>query len=285
MKGWKKLALVSGGGELPVLLAEHLAASGQPYWVAAVAPYADERLAGHPGAAFNLGHVGSRIEGMRAAGCDTVVLIGIVRRPDFATIELDAHGQALIPKVIAAAREGDDALLRVLIADLEEAGFKVIGVEEAFSDLLAPAGVLGAYAPSAASRADMRKAASVADALNTWDVGQAIAVCNGLVLAVEAQEGTDEMLARVARLRPEIRGNRESPRGVLLKRPKPGQERRIDLPTIGVRTIEGAAEAGLAGVAVEAGGALIVKREDVVRRADALGLFVCGFTTEEAAAG
>jgi DUF1009 family protein len=283
MTRWRKLALIAGGGEVPVLLAEHLAASGQPYWVARVAPYADELLAVHPGAAFNLGHAGARIEAMRAAGCDAVVLIGIVRRPDFSLLDLDAHGQALVPKVIAAAREGDDALLRVLVRDLEEQGFAVIGVQEAFADLLAPAGALGVHAPNEAARADIRKAAMVADALNAWDVGQAIAVCNGLVLAVEAQEGTDAMLARVAGLRPEIRGSRQSPRGVLLKRPKPGQERRIDLPTIGVRTVEGAAEAGLAGVAVEAGAALVVRRDEVARRADELGLFVYGFTPEEAA--
>ena len=124
-------------------------------------------------------------------------------------------------------------------------------------------------------------AAKVAHAAGAFDVGQGVVVCDGLVLAVEAQEGTDAMLRRVAELPETVRGSPQSRRGVLLKRPKPIQERRIDLPTIGVRTIEGAIAAGLAGVAVEADGALAVGRADVVAAANRAGLFVYGFTRAE----
>jgi DUF1009 family protein len=183
----------------------------------------------------------------------------------------------MMPKVLAAARSGDDALMRVILQEFEREGFTVVGPEAAFAGLLAPAGVLGAHAPDETMHADMVKAAAVAAALGKWDVGQGCVVCEGLVLALEAAEGTDAMLARVAALPAAVRGSGADRRGVLVKRTKPIQERRIDLPTIGVSTIEGAAAAGLAGVAVEAGGALIVDRDDVIARADALGLFVFGF--------
>ncbi|MGE0828870.1 MAG: LpxI family protein [Hyphomonadaceae bacterium] len=284
MTRWKKLGVIAGGGELPLLLAEHLTRIGQPFWFARITPFADARLSSYPGADYNLGQMGARIDGLRNAGCDAVVMFGMVARPNFAELQFDAHGLSMLPKLAAAAPKGDDALLRVLVEELEAAGFAVIGLHEAFEELLAPAGALGAHTPSERNLKDAAKAARIADALNVWDVGQGLVVCDGLVLAVEAQEGTDQMLARVAGLPQNIRGGADARRGVLLKRPKPNQERRMDMPTIGVRTIENCAAAGLAGVAIEASGALIVKREETLARANALGLFVYGFTPEEFAA-
>ena len=216
---------------------------------------------------------------MRAAGCDAVVLLGQVARPDYRTLELDDVALALLPKLLAA--QGDDALLRTLLEEHERAGFRVVGAEQVMAELLAPAGAWGAVSPDAKHMADIAKAAKVAHAAGAFDVGQGVVVCDGLVLAVEAQEGTDAMLRRVAELPETVRGSPQSRRGVLLKRPKPIQERRIDLPTIGVRTIEGAIAAGLAGVAVEADGALAVRRADVVAAANRAGLFVYGFTRAE----
>lgn len=283
MGGWRKLGVIAGGGELPVLLADHLAAQGSEYWFARISGFADAALQAHPGGDFNLGEMGGRFAGLRAAGCDAIVFIGLVKRPDFSQLRFDERGQQMLPDLIAAARQGDDALLRVLVGAAEHAGFRVIGVQDAFEALLAPPGAITRAGPDERAMKDIRKAALVANALNAWDVGQAIVVCDGLVLAVEAQEGTDSMLARVAHLPVEVRGGPEARRGVLVKRPKPGQERRIDLPTIGVRTIEGAAAAGLAGLAIEAGAALIVRREEVAARADALGMFVYGFSAAEVA--
>jgi DUF1009 family protein len=187
----------------------------------------------------------------------------------------------MLPALIAAMPEGDDALLRVLLAEHERAGFRVLGVETVMDGLLAPQGAWGVIAPSAEQRKDILKAAKVAAASGAFDIGQGVVVCDGLVLAVEAQEGTDAMLRRVGELPTTVRGTALARRGVLLKRPKPIQERRIDLPTIGVRTIEAAAAAGLAGVAVEAHGALAVRRADIVATANQAGLFVYGFTRAE----
>ena len=152
-----------------------------------------------------------------------------------------------------------------------EAGFRIIGADEVLDDLRVVAGPLGAISPAAEHWPDIRRAAEVAKISGSLEIGQGAVSCAGLILAVEAQEGTDRMLARIPELAPEIRGTPDARRGVLVKRPKPQQEMRIDLPTIGVTTVEGAARAGLAGIAVEAGAALVVDREAVAAAADAAG--------------
>jgi hypothetical protein len=188
---------------------------------------------------------------------------------------------AILPAVMAAAREGDDALLRVLIQAHADAGFSVSGADEIAEGLKAKAGQWGAIAPNEQGRADIKKAAETAAAIGALDIGQGAIVCDGLVLAVEAQEGTDQMLKRVAGLRAEIRGTPEARRGVLVKRAKPIQDRRIDLPIIGLATLENAAAAGLAGIAVEAGGALAIDRDKLIAAADEAGLFLYGFTESD----
>jgi DUF1009 family protein len=214
---------------------------------------------------------------MRDAGCDAVVLLGQVPRQDPRNLNLDAGGVAMVPALLAAAPKGDDALLRAVLAEHERAGFRVLGADEVMQELLAQPGAWGAVSPTPSQRKDIARAATIAAAIGSYDVGQGVVVCDGIVLAVEAQEGTDAMLRRISELPENVRGSTEARRGVLVKRPKPIQERRIDLPTIGVRTIEGAVSAGLAGIAVEAGGALVVRREAVIAAADRAGIFVVGF--------
>ncbi len=224
---------------------------------------------------------GVTMEALRAAGCDAIVLVGKVPRQDPRSLDLDEGGMAMVPALLAAAPRGDDALLRAVLAEHERAGFTIVGAEQAMSDLLAPTGAWGAIAPNPSQRADMAKAAHVAAATGAFDIGQGVVVCDGIVLAVEAQEGTDAMLRRIRELPEAVRGTLGAPRGILVKRPKPIQERRIDLPTIGVATIAGAVAAGLSGVAVEAGGALAVRRAEIIAAADEGGLFVYGFTSGE----
>lgn len=277
MTGWTKLGVIAGGGELPVRIAEHCAATGAPYFVARIVGMSDAVLSSHPGGDFGLGEMDARFRALREAGCDAVTFVGMVKRPDFKKLKLDVRAALMMPRVLAAARKGDDALLRVLGEEHENEGFRLVGADDVLAALLAPAGPLGAISPTPEHLDDIAKAAVVAAALGEWDVGQGCVVCDGLVLALEAQEGTDAMLARVASLPLEIRGAPGAPRGVLVKRTKPMQDRRIDLPTIGLPTIEGVTRAGLAGIAVEAGGALVMQREALILRADSLGLFVYGF--------
>lgn len=281
MAPWRKLGVIAGGGELPVVLANHCAASNRPYFVARITPYADAALSTHPGADNALGHMGARMQAMREAGVDAVVLIGQVPRPDVSKLDLDDGAMAMLPAIMAALPQGDDALLRALLNEHERAGFAVVGAEAVMGELLAPEGAWGAVKPTEAHLKDITKGAAIAHAIGAFDIAQGVVVCDGHVLAMEAAEGTDEMLRRVAALPIALRGDAEHRRGALVKRPKPIQERRIDLPVIGVRTIEGAAAAGLAGVAVEANGALAVRRDAIVAAADRAGLFVYGFTRAE----
>lgn len=279
---WRKLGLIAGGGDLPASIARACEAAGKPVFVIALSGWADEAVIGrfeHEWA--GVGEMGKVFDLFKDAGCDAVTFAGVVRRPNFRTLKVDWRGAKLLPKALMAARKGDDALLRFVVDAFEAEGFRILGAEEAARALTADAGSIGRWTPAPEHWSDIALAFRVARALGVHDIGQAVSVCEGLVLAVEAQEGTDAMLARTATLPVEIRGDAQARKGVLVKAPKPGQERRVDLPTVGVATVRGAARAGLAGIAVEAGGALIIDRDAVAAEADAAGLFVTGVAEQD----
>lgn len=272
----KKLGLIAGGGTLPLAVARECDAAGRPYFVIRLKGFAGPELADHPGADIGLAELGKCFKTLKAQGCEAVCFAGEVKRPDFAALKPDMRGLVALPGVIAAAKHGDDALLRRVLEEFEKEGFSIEGVEEVDAGLTLPAGLLGRHAPSSTSALDIERALKVARQIGALDVGQGAVVCRGLVLAVEAQEGTDAMLRRVADLPSAIRGAPGAPCGVLAKAPKPIQETRIDLPTIGVSTIQRAAKAGLAGIVGEAGRLLVLDRHEVIALADDLGLFVLG---------
>lgn len=272
----RKLGLIAGGGALPVELAAHCQAAGRPFSVMRLRSFAEPSLADYAGVEVGLGEFGKIFKALKAENCEVVCFAGTVDRPDFAAIMPDLRGMAVIPGLISAARQGDDALLRRVLLEFEKEGFEVEGAHEVVGELTLPPGPLGAHVPRPGDRPDIDRALLVARAIGNLDVGQGAVVCDGLVLAVEAQEGTDAMLRRVADLPEAIRGTAEARRGVLAKAPKPIQETRVDLPTIGVATLQRAARAGLAGIVGEAGRLLIVDRAAVVACADDLGLFVLG---------
>lgn len=273
---WRKLGLIAGGGALPLEVGDAVLARGEGLFVVGLEGFAaPEDIARFEHGWAGIGELGKIVDHFKRAECDAVAFAGLVKRPDFSKLRVDFTGAKALPSAIMAARKGDDALLRVIIGVFEKAGFTVVPAEVAAGRLSVSEGVLGATPYDAATHgADVARAFEVARALGAYDIGQGAVVCDGLVLAVEAQEGTDAMLARVAGLPETIRGVPGSPRGVLVKAPKPIQDRRIDLPTIGVTTVTGAQRAGLAGIAVEAGGALIVNSDAVVKAADAAGLFL-----------
>jgi DUF1009 family protein len=271
-----RLGLIAGGGDLPRRLAEHVRASGRGVFVLALKGFADPSLATHfDGAEAAIGQLGKGFKLLKGAGCEEVAFAGTVKRPDFSALQVDIRGAALLPELLVAAAKGDDAILRAVLGAFEKEGFRVVGADDVLATLLAPAGPVGQCTPSAADWADIREAAREAASIGVQDIGQGAVARAGRIVGSERQDGTDAMLRRVAAL-----GGRG---GVLVKRPKPQQERRIDLPTIGAATVKGAADAGLVGIAVEAGGALIVDRAEVGALADRLGIFVYGFTATEAA--
>jgi len=272
----RKLGLIAGGGGLPAAIAEHCRQTGRPLFVLSLKGFAGPELAPYAGAEVGLAELGKCIKLLRKAGCEAVCLAGLVARPDFSTLVPDLRGLKALPGAILAARKGDDALLRFLVGEFEREGFAVEGAHEVMSDLSLPAGQLGARAPSEADYADAVRALEVARAIGRLDVGQGAVVCRGLVLAVEAQEGTAAMLRRVGELPLAIRGRPGDLAGVLAKAPKPIQETRVDMPTIGLATIQSAAASGLAGIVGEAGRLLVLDREAVISAADELGLFILG---------
>jgi DUF1009 family protein len=276
----RKLGLIAGGGALPVEIATACERSGRPFFVVRLKGIAGPELEAFPGAEVGIAELGKCFRTLKRAGCQAVCLAGNVARPDFAALKPDMRGLAMLPGVIAAARKGDDALLRMLVSEFEKEGFSVEGAHQAMGDLALPEGALGRHSPRPEHMADIEHALRVAREIGRLDIGQGAVVCEGLVLAVEAQEGTDAMLRRVADLPAPIRGAPEAPRGVLAKAPKPIQETRVDLPTIGLNTIQRAAQAGLAGVAGVAGGMLVLDREAVIELADDLGLFVIGMPAD-----
>ena len=272
----KTLGIIAGGGELPLAIAESARSAGRDVFVLALSG-AEDALSEFPRENSGIGELGKSLSLLKQHGCEEVTFAGRVARPEWSELKLDARGALALPKVAAAALRGDDALMRAMLAIFEKEGFRVIGTAEAAPNLIADAGIYGKYKPDAQALADIAKAREVVRALGQLDIGQAAAVADGLVLAVEAAEGTDAMLERLTNLPKNLRGTSRKRRGVLVKAPKPAQERRIDLPVIGVRTIELASAAGLAGVAVEAGAALLMRKSKIVEAADRLGLFVMAF--------
>lgn len=271
------LGIIAGLGALPVQVAEAATARGQGVYVLRLKGFEEPDLERFPGEVGGIAEIGKAFKAFRQAGCEQICFAGVVKRPDFKALKPDLKGMSLLPKAISAARKGDDALLTFMIKVFEDEGFEIVGANEAAGHLEAPEGVLAGPEPSDEQIQDLKKAAHVALEIGRLDIGQGAIVANGLVLCVEAQEGTDEMLKRCADLPLTIRGFETARLGALVKRPKPQQERRIDLPTIGKKTLDGAAAAGLAGIGYEAGGALIVDVETVKSHAEALGLFLYGF--------
>ncbi|TCP63400.1 hypothetical protein EV663_101669 [Rhodovulum bhavnagarense] len=267
-------AIIAGRGALPAHLARVMAARGLPFLVAEiegagmvpeegweVVPFALERLA----LLFDLFH---------DRGVTRVVLAGAMTRPRLEPERIDPKTAILLPRILPALGQGDDAALRAVIALIEEEGLCVIGAETVAPDLLPDAGVLTATRPCAADEADTARAAAIVSALGAADVGQGAVVAQGLCLSVETLPGTDAMLDWVAEIAGACRPDPDGPGGVFYKAAKPGQERRVDLPVIGPTTVEAAHRAGLAGIAIEAGGVMVLDPVRTCARADALGMFL-----------
>ncbi|MEM8937307.1 MAG: UDP-2,3-diacylglucosamine diphosphatase LpxI [Pseudomonadota bacterium] len=278
MSRWTKLGIIAGGGALPVRIADSLRAQQKPFFAIRMVGFGDAPDRSLGGEECALGEFGKLLRLLRDNSCDAVVLAGAAERPDFSKVKTDWRGAAMLPRILTAATRGDGAILRAAVDALEAEGFLVIGADEAMGELVAREGALGKFAPNATDIEDIKKAVGLIEVLDPFDVGQAAVVAQGHVRAIEAAAGTDAMLAQCAALPSSVKGGQ--PSGVIVKRPKPSQERRVDLPVIGPTTIARAHAAGLRGVAVEAGGALIIDREQAITRADELSLFVYGFSKQ-----
>jgi DUF1009 family protein len=271
------VGLIAAGGAMPFAVADSLAARGIDAVLFALRGVCDPaqvvRFRHHW---ISVGQLGRAVKLFRAEGCRDLVFIGSLVRPALSEIRLDWGTLRALGQIWSSFRGGDDHLLSGIGRIFERDGFRMVGIKDVAPDLLAPEGCLTRTTPDAAAAADIGKGREVIHALSPFDIGQAAVVIDGHVVAIEDIEGTDGLLARVARLREQGRIRSPARRGVLVKAPKSGQDLRFDLPTIGPRTIEGAAGAKLAGLAVVAGNTLIAEPQAMIQVADAAGLFVAG---------
>lgn len=270
-----KLGLIAGGGELPKHVLQAATEDGLETTIIG--------LRGHTKAEdykgqyfFKVAEFGKIVKRLKKSGCTHLCFAGTVERPNFKSLKPDLKGMLHMPGAMKAAKEGDDALLRYLLSLFEKEGFEIVAPQTLCQSLLLPEGILGTVKILDAQSEDTRKACEVASQIGALDIGQAAVVCRGVVLAVEAQEGTDAMLGRILSLPKTIRGTLDNRSGVLAKMVKPGQDIRVDLPTIGPLTVENASKAGLAGIVGEGGRAFIIEREKTIQMANEAGLFIAG---------
>ncbi len=267
----KKLGIIAGGGTLPRSLIEHCKKINRDFFVLAIEGNADPTLITDdiPHAWIRIGQAGTGFKRFKDERVEEVVMIGTIHRPSFKDLIPDMRTTAFFAKIGAKAL-GDDGILRALIKEIEAEKMRVVGIHEVMGDILVKSGVLGKVKPDKDDMIDITRGVKVAFVLGQLDVGQAVIVQQGLVLGMEGIEGTDELIKRCGGYK------RKGSGGVLVKLRKPQQDMRIDLPTIGPRTIENAKNSGLNGLAVHAGNTLIVDEKEVIKAADKAGLFIIG---------
>ncbi|MCX2722557.1 LpxI family protein [Roseibium salinum] len=279
-----RIALIAGNGRLPCQVADALNSAGRDFQVIAIRGEADEMTRQRANAEIGWGEIGRLYGFLEKTGCREVLLIGgVSKRPDFTSILGDFGTLKRLPTIIRALAGGDDSLLTKVIRLFEDEGYRVVGIKDVAPQLLASSGVLGRIRPKEDDWRDLQLALRATEKLGELDIGQAAIAVGGRVVALEGAEGTDAMLERCAELKRIGRIRAKAHTGVLVKTAKPDQDLRVDLPTVGPRTIDLAQAAGLAGIAVEADGALVAEREETLSKADAAGLFVIGINRGNAA--
>lgn len=269
---YRKLGIIAGGGSIPQRLIDECLKRQTDFVVLAIEGNADKDLfnqATYPHKWIRLGQAGTGFKYFAEQKVQDVVMIGTIRRPTLFDLVPDLRTTAFFAKVGAKAL-GDDGLLRALVSEIEADNMKVKGVHEVMPQLLIKEGVLTKKKPSQKEIVDIKRGIEAALTLGKLDIGQAVVVQHGLVLGVEGIEGTDELIRRCKDYR------RKGDGGILVKLRKPQQDMRIDLPTIGPRSVERAHETGLNGLVVHAGNGLIVDEEETIKLADKYGMFIIG---------
>ena len=270
MSDQKKLGMIAGSGMMPVEIIKYCNQTGREIFVVGIEPFAkEEELKDAPHIFAKLGEVGKISKALTQNNVRDIVLAGGIKRPSFKELIPDWEGAKLIAK-LAIKKMSDDNLFRFVMDEIENRGFKVVGIEEVVPEMMFSEGLYGKVKPSDDDMDDIRRGVTVAKALGAVDVGQAVVVQEGMVLAVEAIEGTDMMLSRSATVK------KQGKAPVMVKVLKPGQDMRVDLPAIGLQTIEQLKKYGIKGIAVEAGGILLIEREAVIKLADESGIFIIG---------
>ena len=273
------LAILCGGGDFPIHVARAAVHQGRAPVLVGIVGAADARIEAFPHFWVHMGEVGKLFGALKERGIVEIAIVGAMTRPELADLRLDWGALRRLAGLASLFAGGDNRLLVGIARFFEKEGVAVVGVHEIAPQLLAPPGALTALAPSERARSDARRGGALIEAMSPFDAGQAVVIANGRVLAIEAAEGTDAMLARVAELRAVKRLRHKGRAGVLVKAPKRGQDMRLDMPAVGAKTIEGARRAALEGIALAPGRVLIADRAAFARAAEEAGLFVFGLET------
>lgn len=262
--------MLAGSGNMPVEIIKHCKEKGIEVYAIGLETFAsEEQLEGTPHCFAKLGEVGKMVKTFRNNNIQDVVFAGGIKRPSFKEIIPDWEGMKMLTK-LAIKKLSDDNLFRAIIKETENLGFRILGIEEVVPEMMFYEGIYGKVKPTKDDMNDIERGFVVAKALGAVDVGQAVVVQEGMVLAVEAIEGTDMMLSRAAVVK------KEGKAPIMVKILKPKQDMRVDLPAIGLLTIEQLKKYGIKGIAVEAGGILLIEREAVIKKANENGIFIIG---------
>ena len=270
------LGIIAGGGAMPLAVAQAAEREGRPFHIVALEGWAKPEIETYAHSWVKIGQFGKIVKLLNSHACKDLVIVGSVERATLANVRLDATALANLPTLISVSTGGDNSVLSGIVQFFEDREFRIVGAHEIAPELLAGSGPLGKRRPGEKDQKDIDTAVGVIGVLGPFDVGQAVVVAEGYVLAVEAAEGTDRMLERCRDLKHFSLVKRKKTGGVLVKCAKPGQDRRIDLPTIGPETVRRAAEAGLAGIAVSANAVLIADRDETLQEAERHRLFIVG---------
>lgn len=268
------LGIISGTGALPRLIAEKCKATGRKYLVVAFKGASLDWSKDHPNVEITFEKQGKLFKELQNNGCTSVCFAGAMQRPQINPIKFDGHGMKLISQVLSATKQGDDASLRIILEYYEAQGFSIEAAHQILPDIVASTGVLTQKAPNEADKRDGARAFEILEGLGTLDLGQGAVVARKACLGLETVQGTDEMLKFVSASRAEFPPNAKKGAGILYKAPKPGQELRVDMPTIGADTIRNAHAAGLSGVIIAANTVMIINRAETISVANELGLFI-----------
>ncbi len=272
------VAIICGGGQFPLAIAAAAQRSGRDILLIGLIGAADSAIAAFPHVWLRVGELGKLFHTLKARAISEVALIGTIARPQLLSeIWPDFGALARLPEIARILVGGDNHALTSILQLFEKEGLRVLGAQELAPELLAPEGQMTPLSPSKQALADLDFGRACLAALSAFDVGQALVVGRRRIVAIEAAEGTDGMLQRVADLRASGRVRAKAQFGLLVKAPKKGQDLRVDLPAIGPETIAVAKRARLAGIAVESQGVLMLERGEIIARASAAGLFLIGF--------
>jgi UDP-2,3-diacylglucosamine hydrolase len=270
-----KLGIIAGGGNLPRDIADYCIKIGRPVFVLGLRTFADpDSFRDVDFAEAGLAQASKALELLKNAGVSEIVFAGKVERPSLKSLKPDLKAASILAR-LGKGFLGDNSLMGAVKAAFEEEGFRIVGVDEVFDDVLAVAGTWGQVSPASSKMNDIRTGLKLAKGIGALDIGQSVVVQDGLCIAVEAIEGTDAMIRRCRAI------VEDDAQPILIKVKKPQQDRRLDLPTVGPNTVRAAAEAGFAGIVVEAGHTLVVSKNEMLEIADEAGLFLFGAELED----